>query len=148
PTSRPGTSWPARSTIRGRCVSRQPVSRNSFDGVDSRTSSSTRSFPGSRVLPSPESPDVTEERRTAAVPDDRNRTRRHPVVVRRDRVGRPRTRPERPPRLRDAARPTSLPLLIAVLGPPTVFAVAYAASARVRSLALGLDLRLLTAMQA
>ena len=38
--------------------------------------------------------------------------------------------------------------MIAVLGPPTVFAVAYAASARVRSLALGLDLRLLTAMQA
>jgi hypothetical protein len=48
------------------------------------------------------------------------------------------TPPERPP----------LPLLVAVLAPPIVFAVAHAASARVRAWALGLDLRLLTAMQA
>jgi len=48
------------------------------------------------------------------------------------------TPPERPP----------VPLLIAVLGPPIVFGVAYASSARVRAWALRLDLRLLTAMQA
>ena len=48
------------------------------------------------------------------------------------------TQPERPP----------VPLLIAVLGPPIVFGLAYASSARVRAWALRLDLRLLTAMQA
>jgi hypothetical protein len=45
--------------------------------------------------------------------------------------------PSRPP----------LPLLIAVVGPPALFAVAYRVSRRFRDLALGIDLRLLTAMQ-
>jgi hypothetical protein len=40
-----------------------------------------------------------------------------------------------------------LPLLIAVLAPPTVFGVAYTVSPRVRAVSLGLDLRLLTAIQ-
>jgi hypothetical protein len=39
-------------------------------------------------------------------------------------------------------------LLISVVGPPTLFAIAYSLSARVRTLSLSLDLRLLTAMQA
>jgi hypothetical protein len=39
-------------------------------------------------------------------------------------------------------------LLISVIGPPTLFAIAYSLSARVRTLSLSLDLRLLTAMQA
>ena len=41
-----------------------------------------------------------------------------------------------------------LALLIAVLGPVILFVVAYTISARVRTLSLGLDLRLLTAIQA
>jgi hypothetical protein len=46
--------------------------------------------------------------------------------------------------------PDKLPLtlLISVIGVPLVFLIAYAFSAKVRRLALGLDLRLLTAMQA
>ena len=40
-----------------------------------------------------------------------------------------------------------LPLLIAVAGPPLLFGLAYRASAAVRSFALGIDLRLLTAIQ-
>jgi hypothetical protein len=40
-----------------------------------------------------------------------------------------------------------IPLLISVIGPPTLFAIAYSLSARVRTLSLSLDLRLLTAMQ-
>ena len=40
-----------------------------------------------------------------------------------------------------------LALLIAVIGPPILFAIAYSSSARVRTLSLSLDLRLLTAMQ-
>ncbi len=47
------------------------------------------------------------------------------------------TRPDQPP----------LPLLISVLAPPILFAIAYSVSAKVRELALGLDLRLLTAIQ-
>jgi hypothetical protein len=49
-----------------------------------------------------------------------------------------------------APHPDQLPLalLIAVIGPPIVFGIAYACSAKVRTLALRLDLRLLTAMQA
>jgi hypothetical protein len=49
-----------------------------------------------------------------------------------------------------AAHPDEPPLalLIAVIGPPTVFVIAYAFSASVRTLSLSLDLRLLTAMQA
>jgi hypothetical protein len=47
-------------------------------------------------------------------------------------------RPDRPP----------LALLVSVVGPPVLFVVAYALSPGVRALALGLDLRLLTAMQA
>lgn len=39
-------------------------------------------------------------------------------------------------------------LLLAVIGPPILFAIAYSLSARVRTLSLSLDLRLLTAMQA
>jgi hypothetical protein len=39
-------------------------------------------------------------------------------------------------------------LLISVIGPPILFAIAYSLSARVRTLSLSLDLRLLTAMQA
>jgi hypothetical protein len=39
-------------------------------------------------------------------------------------------------------------LLISVIGPPTLFGIAYSLSARVRTLSLSLDLRLLTAMQA
>ena len=46
--------------------------------------------------------------------------------------------PEKPP----------LPLLAAVIIPPGVFLVAYALSSKVRVVALSLDLRLLTAMQA
>src|SRR5262247_672385 len=38
-------------------------------------------------------------------------------------------------------------LLVAVIGPPILFLIAYAFSARVRTLSLRLDLRLLTAMQ-
>jgi hypothetical protein len=41
-----------------------------------------------------------------------------------------------------------LALLISVILPPTLFGIAYALSARVRTLSLSLDLRLLTAMQA
>ena len=41
-----------------------------------------------------------------------------------------------------------LALLISVIGVPLVFLIAYAFSTKVRRLALGLDLRLLTAMQA
>src|SRR5690349_12952813 len=41
-----------------------------------------------------------------------------------------------------------LPLLIAVIGPPILFIIAYSLSAKVRELSLGLDLRLLTAIQA
>jgi hypothetical protein len=48
------------------------------------------------------------------------------------------TPPDKPP----------LPLLIAVIGPPIVFVIAYACSAHVRTRALRLNLRLLTAMQA
>jgi len=48
------------------------------------------------------------------------------------------TPPDQPP----------LALLIAVIGPPIVFVVSYFFSANVRTLALRLDLRLLTAMQA
>jgi hypothetical protein len=40
-----------------------------------------------------------------------------------------------------------LPLLVAVLGPPALFALAYRLSRRVRDFALGIDLRLLTAVQ-
>lgn len=40
-----------------------------------------------------------------------------------------------------------LPLLLSVLVPPALFLLAYATSARVRATALGLDLRLLTAIQ-
>lgn len=40
-----------------------------------------------------------------------------------------------------------LALLIAVMGPPILFVIAYSLSARVRTLSLSLDLRLLTAMQ-
>jgi hypothetical protein len=39
-------------------------------------------------------------------------------------------------------------LLLAVIGPPILFGIAYSLSARVRTLSLSLDLRLLTAMQA
>ena len=46
--------------------------------------------------------------------------------------------PDRPP----------IALLVSVIGPPILFVIAYSLSARVRSLSLGLDLRLLTAMQA
>ena len=46
--------------------------------------------------------------------------------------------PDRPP----------LNLLLAVIGPPILFGVAYSSSARVRALSLSLDLRLMTAMQA
>jgi hypothetical protein len=45
--------------------------------------------------------------------------------------------PERPP----------LPILIAIVAPIALFALAYRGSSRVRAFALGLDLRLLTAMQ-
>jgi hypothetical protein len=45
--------------------------------------------------------------------------------------------PERPP----------LPVLAAIVAPPALFALAYRSSTRVRNFALGLDLRLLTAMQ-
>jgi hypothetical protein len=48
------------------------------------------------------------------------------------------TPPDKPP----------LALLISVIGPPIFFAVSYFFSAKVRTLALRLDLRLLTAMQA
>ena len=48
------------------------------------------------------------------------------------------TQPDQPP----------LALLISVTGPPLLFAIAYYFSAKVRTLALSLDLRLLTAMQA
>ena len=48
------------------------------------------------------------------------------------------THPDKPP----------LALLIAVIGPPIFFGIAYACSAKVRTLSLRLDLRLLTAMQA
>ena len=41
-----------------------------------------------------------------------------------------------------------LPLLISVIGPPILFVIAYSFSAKVRTLSLSLDLRLLTAMQA
>jgi hypothetical protein len=41
-----------------------------------------------------------------------------------------------------------LPVLAAFAGPPLLFAIAYRVSPRVRALALGLDLRLLTAVQA
>jgi hypothetical protein len=41
-----------------------------------------------------------------------------------------------------------LTLLISVILPPILFGIAYALSARVRTLSLNLDLRLLTAMQA
>ena len=41
-----------------------------------------------------------------------------------------------------------LPLLIAVLGPPILFLIAYYSSAKVRTLSLSLDLRLLAAIQA
>jgi hypothetical protein len=47
------------------------------------------------------------------------------------------TRPDQPP----------LPLLISVIAPPILFAIAYSVSAKVRSLSLGLDLILLTAIQ-
>jgi hypothetical protein len=42
---------------------------------------------------------------------------------------------------------TPLPLLTSVIGPPILFAIAYSFSAKVRTLSLSLDLRLLTAMQ-
>ena len=42
---------------------------------------------------------------------------------------------------------TPLALLIAVIGPPILFAFAYSLSNKVRTLSLSLDLRLLTAMQ-
>jgi hypothetical protein len=48
------------------------------------------------------------------------------------------TPPDRPP----------FPLLISVIGPVILFGIAYSLSATVRTLSLGLDLRLLTAMQA
>ena len=48
------------------------------------------------------------------------------------------THPDKPP----------LPLLISVVGPPILFVIAYRLSATVRTHALRLDLRLLTAMQA
>jgi hypothetical protein len=48
------------------------------------------------------------------------------------------TTPDKPP----------LPLLISVIGPPILFVIAYSLSAKVRALSLGLDLRLLTAIQA
>jgi hypothetical protein len=48
------------------------------------------------------------------------------------------TPPDKPP----------LPLLTSVILPPILFGIAYALSARVRTLSLSLDLRLLTAMQA
>jgi hypothetical protein len=48
------------------------------------------------------------------------------------------THPDKPP----------FGLLISVIGPPTLFIIAYYFSARVRTLSLSLDLRLLTAMQA
>jgi hypothetical protein len=41
-----------------------------------------------------------------------------------------------------------LPVLLAVVGPPLIFAVAYRVSRAVRDFALGVDLRLLTAIQA
>jgi hypothetical protein len=47
-------------------------------------------------------------------------------------------RPDRPP----------LAFLLSVSGPPIIFAIAYTASTNVRNLALSLDLRLLTAIQA
>ncbi|MBI3706263.1 MAG: hypothetical protein HY246_01020 [Proteobacteria bacterium] len=40
-----------------------------------------------------------------------------------------------------------LPLLIAVAGPPLLFGLAYRASRRMRDFALGIDLRLITALQ-
>jgi hypothetical protein len=49
------------------------------------------------------------------------------------------------------ANPSDKPpiaLLLAVIGPPILFGIAYSLSARVRTLSLSLDLRLLTAMQA
>lgn len=48
------------------------------------------------------------------------------------------TQPDKPP----------LPLLISVVGPPILFFLAYSSSPKVRTVSLGLDLRLLTAMQA
>ena len=42
---------------------------------------------------------------------------------------------------------TPLDLLIAIIGPPILFAFAYSLSKKVRTLSLSLDLRLLTAMQ-
>src|SRR5215831_21146966 len=48
------------------------------------------------------------------------------------------TPPDKPP----------LPLLIAVVGPPIFFVIAYRLSVKVRTHSLSLDLRLLTAMQA
>jgi len=48
------------------------------------------------------------------------------------------SRPDRPP----------IALLISVIGPPLVFVAAYWFSAKVRTVSLGLDLRLLTAIQA
>jgi hypothetical protein len=47
-------------------------------------------------------------------------------------------RPDRPP----------LALLVSVIGPPLIFFLAFSFSAKVRTLSLGLDLRLLTAIQA
>jgi hypothetical protein len=47
------------------------------------------------------------------------------------------TQPDKPP----------LALLFSVILPPILFAVAYSSSAKVRAVSLGLDLRLLTAMQ-
>ena len=49
-----------------------------------------------------------------------------------------------------APHPDTPPLafLFSVIGPPILFAIAYSSSAKVRSLSLSLDLRLLTAMQA
>jgi hypothetical protein len=41
-----------------------------------------------------------------------------------------------------------LPLFVAIVLPPVIFAIGYARSAGVRAFALGLDLRVLTAMQA
>ena len=48
------------------------------------------------------------------------------------------THPDKPP----------LALLTSVIGPPILFVIAYSFSAKVRTLSLSLDLRLLTAMQA
>jgi hypothetical protein len=49
-----------------------------------------------------------------------------------------------------ATRPDQLPfaLLVAVIGPPILFVIAYSLSTYVRTVSLSLDLRLLTAMQA